>query len=274
MRSAQAAEPAAVDLPHVGERGQAGPRRGDLLGVIVGLDHDGDRARVAEDPLDLLERGGRVDRNGDAAGGQDRVVERASTRTASRDISATRSPGWIPAAMKPAAMPRTCSANSRQVTGVHAPFTLRFRPTVSGQFSCIGEDIIGDVVIRLHDVCRRHREFLHRCPLISVSVIARLHTLGMTSLAGQGRRSRAALPSVPRWRDGIAGTKMAPGLDGVPGTGAAVAARSVVSVRFNRWVILAGLCAADRVHPVPLARLRADHGPDPSDHGGVRGGGG
>ena len=72
----QAAEAAAVDLPHVGERGQAGPRRGDLLGVIVGLGHDGDRTGVAEDPLDLLERGGRVDRDGDTAGGQDGVVNK------------------------------------------------------------------------------------------------------------------------------------------------------------------------------------------------------
>ena len=69
--------------------------------------------------------------------------------------------------MKPAAMPRTCPANSRQVTGVQVPFTFRFRPTVSGQFSRMREDIIRDVVIRLHDVCHGHGEFLHRCPLIS-----------------------------------------------------------------------------------------------------------
>ena len=37
--------------------------------------------------------------------------------------------------MNPAAMSRTCPANSRQVTGFQVPFTFRFRPTVSGQLS-------------------------------------------------------------------------------------------------------------------------------------------
>src|SRR5690242_3426081 len=38
----------------------------------------------------------------------------------------------MPAAMKPAAMPRTWAATSRQVTGIQMPFTLRSRPTSSG----------------------------------------------------------------------------------------------------------------------------------------------
>jgi hypothetical protein len=50
----QATEAAAVDLPHVGQRGQASARRGHLPGVILGLGHDGDRTGVTEDPLDLL----------------------------------------------------------------------------------------------------------------------------------------------------------------------------------------------------------------------------
>jgi hypothetical protein len=71
----QAAEPAAVDLPDMSQRGKPAPRLCDPLGVIVGLHHDGNRARVAEDPFDLLERGGGIDRYGDSASGQDRVVQ-------------------------------------------------------------------------------------------------------------------------------------------------------------------------------------------------------
>jgi hypothetical protein len=41
----------------------------------------------------------------------------------------------MPAAMKPAASSRTWPANSRQVTGIQMPFTLRFRPNASGQYS-------------------------------------------------------------------------------------------------------------------------------------------
>ena len=73
--AAEAAGPAGVDPPHVAERGQAGPGRGDLRGVVAGLDHHDNRSRVTEDPLDLLERGGRVDGNGDTAGRQDRIIE-------------------------------------------------------------------------------------------------------------------------------------------------------------------------------------------------------
>ena len=51
----EAAEHAAVDLPHVGERGEPGARGGNHLAMIVCLDDDGDCTRVAEDPLDLLE---------------------------------------------------------------------------------------------------------------------------------------------------------------------------------------------------------------------------
>src|SRR5262252_4480997 len=54
-----------------------------------------------------------------------------------RDISATRSPGWIPAAIRPAATARTWPANSRQVTGCQVPCSFRFRPTEPGQFSAL-----------------------------------------------------------------------------------------------------------------------------------------
>jgi hypothetical protein len=40
----QPAVAATVDLPYVDERGEPGPDRGDLLGMLVGLDHDGHRA--------------------------------------------------------------------------------------------------------------------------------------------------------------------------------------------------------------------------------------
>src|SRR5215467_8726524 len=56
-----------------------------------------------------------------------------------RDISATRSPGWIPAAIRPAAAARTWSASSRQVTGCQVPCSFRFRPTAPGQFSALAK---------------------------------------------------------------------------------------------------------------------------------------
>ena len=69
------AEPAAVDLPGMGKCREPGLQRADHGRVLVGLDDDGGRAGVAEDPLDLVRRGGRVDRHDDGAGGEDRVVE-------------------------------------------------------------------------------------------------------------------------------------------------------------------------------------------------------
>ena len=47
----------------------------DERGVLGRLHDDRDRARVDEDPRDLLGRRGLVDRHGDGAGGEDRVVE-------------------------------------------------------------------------------------------------------------------------------------------------------------------------------------------------------
>ena len=48
---------------------------GQQSGVPVVLDDDRDRARVGEDPLDLLRGAGLVDRDRDAAGVPDRVVQ-------------------------------------------------------------------------------------------------------------------------------------------------------------------------------------------------------
>ncbi len=54
-RLGEPVELAARDHPQVLERGQFGTRLRHDLGVLVGLCDDGDRAGVAEDPLDLFE---------------------------------------------------------------------------------------------------------------------------------------------------------------------------------------------------------------------------
>ena len=66
---------ARVDLPHVLEGGDGAAHRVHLGLVLGGLDDDGDRAGVGEDPLDLLLRGGHVDRHADRARRPDREVQ-------------------------------------------------------------------------------------------------------------------------------------------------------------------------------------------------------
>ena len=64
-----------LDPPDVLERRDPVPEPVDELLVGGRLDEAGPRARVAEDPLGLLGRGGLVDRHGDRARGPDRVVD-------------------------------------------------------------------------------------------------------------------------------------------------------------------------------------------------------
>ena len=162
----QPTEAAAVDLPHVGQRGQASPRGGDLPGVIVGLGHHGNRAGVAEDPLHLLQRGGRVDRHGDTAGGQDGVVNKCPFEPGARHQRhpATRlDAGRDEASGEAANLPGELAPGHRRPGALHLALeTGRVGPVLR-----IRENIIRDIVIGLHDIYHGHREFLHRCSLMS-----------------------------------------------------------------------------------------------------------
>ena len=72
----------------------------DLLGVLA---DDRDGLGVAGDPLALLGRVGRVDRDDDGAGASDREVARRSTPAACWHRSETRSPGCDAEVDQPAA---------------------------------------------------------------------------------------------------------------------------------------------------------------------------
>jgi hypothetical protein len=64
-----------LDPPDPAQRRRLRGRAVDDGRVLHRLDDDRGRAGVGQDPLDLLVRGRLVDRHGDRAGGQDRVVE-------------------------------------------------------------------------------------------------------------------------------------------------------------------------------------------------------
>ena len=68
-RRGEGVEVAVVDDPGVGERGQVAGDALDRALVLLALDDDAHRVGVLEDPLDLVGRGGLVDRDGHGAGG-------------------------------------------------------------------------------------------------------------------------------------------------------------------------------------------------------------
>ena len=155
---------AAVDLPHVGQCGQAGPHRGDHLGVLVGLHHGGSRTGVTQDPLDLLERGSGVDRDGDGAGGQDRVVQQRPFEPGTRhqrhpvtrlDAGGDQASGHV------ADLPGELTPGHRHPDAAH----LAFETDLIGPVLLMREGVIRDIVTGTDNVCHGHRELLHRCPL-------------------------------------------------------------------------------------------------------------
>ena len=94
--------------------------------------------------------------------------------------------------MKPAAMSRTWSANSRQVTGTQVPFTRRFRPTLPGEFCALAttSSVMLSSGFTMYEAGTEN-SCIWAPPLAIAWHLSSILTLAAAKAAGQGRRSRA-----------------------------------------------------------------------------------
>ena len=127
-------------------RSARSPRTSSTTATCSGLSTmQRDRAGVAEDPLDLLGRGGLVDRHGHRARGPDREVDQ---RPLVAGLATSARPGRRPRCPRPSGPWRqrcTSARKSRQVTSSQRSPARRLKTTFCGAWTALVDHDVAEV---------------------------------------------------------------------------------------------------------------------------------